>query len=691
MRLLVVLVLMLAVLAAGLFLDQGARSRAQLREQVLLQTEGRTQNLAEAMAGQMEGLFGSVDLALLQLRREWLLHGPSATFDRTGQEILASLPAGLVSHMVVTNAEGDVVYISLDAKGKVNLADRDYFRAQRAGGDHLVIGEPVRSRLDDRWAFAMSHPVLRDGNFDGTVHATVSTDSLAASLAGLKLMPDDVVSLVQADGRVLARSVRNADAMVQTAPSDGAFLVNPLATSGVFHATSSLDQIARTYGWQRLPGSGAVVVVGIADSSAFDPMVPGLLRSQRSAIALSLLLLGCGGVIAFLLWRVAQSQDEAILSERRLKEAQQLAHLGNWNYEVAEDHLVWSDEVYRIFGLEPQSKRMTLQDYLALVHPDDLADMVRRYKDVSVPDKLHDATHRILMPDGQLKHVRELWVNEVAGGRVVRNRGTVQDVDAMHTVQVELRQLNEQLESRVEERTRELSGVNQDLEAFAYSVSHDLRTPLRSIHGFATLLQEECKDMQGEAPVFLKRIQDAAMRMGSLITDLLSMAHHSRAPLRHQVVSLSEMAREIVEELERGSPERRVQWSIEGGLQALADPMLMRMVLQNFLGNAWKYSKEVEQARIRFSRTLHEDGMQEFCVRDNGAGFDMAYVDQLFQPFKRLHTNQQFEGSGVGLATVHRAVQRHGGTVRGEGALGQGAAFYFTLPDFPVVQEDPDD
>ena len=122
-------------------------------------------------------------------------------------------------------------------------------------------------------------------------------------------------------------------------------------------------------------------------------------------------------------------------------------------------------------------------------------------------------------------------------------------------------------------------------------------------------------------------------------------------------------------------------------LSVWADPLLMRVVLQNLLGNAWKYSGQTERPHIAFTRTLHADGMQAFCVRDNGAGFDMAYVQQLFQPFKRLHTNQQFEGSGVGLATVQRVVQRHGGTVRGEGAVGQGAAFHFTLPDEPVVRD----
>jgi signal transduction histidine kinase len=486
------------------------------------------------------------------------------------------------------------------------------------------------------------------------------------------------------DGTVLARSLRNGDAMGQKVPMDRPFMMSPALRSGTFHERGLVDQEQRIFGWYRLPESGAVVLVGISDASVLGPLEPVLRRDQWTAGLLSVLLLAGGVLIATLLWQVAISQAAAGESEARLKEAQRLAHLGNWAYDVAQDRLQWSDEIYRVIGLDPAGEPITFKRFMACVHPDDRKTMMARYRDISQPGKLHDATHRVVMPDGSVKHVRELWVNEVEDGRLVGNRGTVQDVDEVHTAQMALRQLNEKLEQRVDERTRELGAVNRELEAFAYSVSHDLRTPLRSIHGFASLLEEECKGLSGDAPVYLKRIQDAAVRMGVLITDLLSMAHHGRAPVHHAPVNLSHIAYEIVDELERLDTERRVSWDIEENLTVVADPMLMRVVLQNLLGNAWKYSRQAEPAKIAFSRTLNTDESQEFCVRDNGAGFDMAYAAQLFQPFKRLHTNEQFEGSGVGLATVRRVVQRHGGAVRGEGAKGQGAAFYFTLPHEPA-------
>lgn len=691
MRSLVVLVVLLSAAAAGLFLGQSLRSREQLREQVLEQAQRFSLNLSDAMAGQLQGLLGSIDLALMQVRREWPGKGRSASFESEMREILASLPAGLVSHVVLANAQGDVVFNSLGVSTSVNIADRDYFKGHLAGGDHMLIGVPVHSRLTGRWAFAVSRPLLREGRFEGTVHFTVSTEALSENLARLSLSAQDIVALIHADGSVLARSVDNPEAMGQKVPVDRPFMANPLLEKGVYRLPGLIDRVPRAFGWHRLPNSGVVLVVGIADFSVLAPLAPSMRRNEWSASVIALLLLGGGGLIAFLLWRAAKSQTAAGVSEARLQEAQQLAHVGDWTYDVAQDRLSWSDEMYRIFGLDPLHEAITLRGFMDRVHPQDLGETMAKFQDVSAPDQRHEATHRIVMPDGSVKHVRELWINDVVDGKLVHYRGTVQDVEEMHAVQQALRQLNEKLEQRVEARTRALGEANQELETFAYSVSHDLRTPLRSIHGFATLLEEECKDLPGEGPVFLKRIQDAAARMGTLITDLLSMAHHGRAPVQHQRVDLSGLARDIVEELEGSDPERCVRWVIEDGLSAMADPILMRVVLQNLLANAWKYARHAEQAHIRFSRSRHDDGVQEFCVRDNGAGFDMAFVGQLFQPFKRLHTNVQFEGSGVGLATVHRVVQRHGGSVRGEGVVGQGAAFFFSLPDTPAVQDVAED
>jgi signal transduction histidine kinase len=554
LRGLMLLVVVLTGMAVAGLWWQADRAGEQVREQALEDAQQRSLQLADAMAGQIDGLLSSLDTALLRMRRDWLMDRGTEAFAGQVRETLDTLPEGFVDYISVVDATGHVVYNSLGAESGVYVGDRPHFQAQRAAGDRLLVGTPVQSRLSGRWVFIVSRPVLRDGVFDGTVHLLVSTNYVAQRLAALALDSGDMVALVHPDGHLLARSTDNASAMSLRVPADRPFLSDTRNLAGNFQFDSTVDQQWRIGGWRRLPDSGLVVVLGLSLEGILAPVLPALQRDRTIKLVVSALLVGSGGLVVFLLGRVARSQSE-------------------------------------------------------------------------------------------------------------------------------LRRLTAELEQRVAERTRELAMLNAELESFAYSVAHDLRTPLRSIHGFATVLEEEQAGTLGEkGHQHLKRIQSAAGRMGRLITDLLSMTQLSRATLKVAPVNLSGMAREIAAELQRLAPQRQVVWQIESGLRAEADPVLVRAVLQNLLGNAWKYTGQTVDARISFTRESTRDGMHTFCVRDNGAGFDMAYVLQLFQPFKRLHANDEFEGTGVGLATVRRIVERHGGSVSGEGAVGQGAVFRFSLP-----------
>jgi signal transduction histidine kinase len=258
---------------------------------------------------------------------------------------------------------------------------------------------------------------------------------------------------------------------------------------------------------------------------------------------------------------------------------------------------------------------------------------------------------------------------------------TYTDITELRETQGALERLNAELDQRVTDRTRALQDLNKELESFTYSVSHDLRTPLRSIQGFATLLLEtEAERLSGQGRSSLQRIQSNAGRMGSLITDLLSMAQHSRGELDLKRIDLSVLAHEVAGELQRGDPSRQARWHIAPGLWVQADPSLARLVLQNLLGNAWKYTAQQDVAEIELNPTGEADGMCWLELRDNGAGFDMQYADQLFQPFKRLHRPNEFEGTGIGLAIVQRILQRHGGSIQGQAEVNRGAVFSFCLP-----------
>jgi signal transduction histidine kinase len=238
---------------------------------------------------------------------------------------------------------------------------------------------------------------------------------------------------------------------------------------------------------------------------------------------------------------------------------------------------------------------------------------------------------------------------------------------------------NESLARGLRERTAELETANKELEAFSYSVSHDLRAPLRGIDGFSRVLQEDCGHLlDDKGRDCLMRIGAAAQRMGELIDDMLALSQIGRAELRRAPADLSGTARAIADELSGQDPARRVAFDIAPGVIAQADSRLLRVLLENLLGNAWKFTSRVAWARIEVG-VAEMDGAQAYFVRDNGAGFDQAYAGKLFVPFQRLHGATEFPGTGIGLSIAHRIVQRHGGRVWGESEPGKGATFYFTL------------
>jgi PAS domain S-box-containing protein len=241
------------------------------------------------------------------------------------------------------------------------------------------------------------------------------------------------------------------------------------------------------------------------------------------------------------------------------------------------------------------------------------------------------------------------------------------------------RQLAAELEQRVRERTAQLADTNEELEAFSYSISHDLRAPLRGIDGFCqAVAEDEESTLSPAARGYLERVLRASARMGQLIDDLLGLSRLSRAELRRESVDLTALAQAVVAELAAREPQRDVEFRVQPELRVDADPHLLRVLLENLLGNAWKFTQRVERPRIELSATWRE-GRTVYCVRDNGAGFDMRYADKLFTPFQRLHEAKEFPGTGIGLAIVQRVVHRHGGHVWAESAPGQGAAFFFRL------------
>lgn len=246
--------------------------------------------------------------------------------------------------------------------------------------------------------------------------------------------------------------------------------------------------------------------------------------------------------------------------------------------------------------------------------------------------------------------------------------------------QNEVRQMNAELERRVAERTRQLESANRELESFAYAVSHDLRAPLRSLSGFSQILLENApQELDDQSRRYLQRIQDASQRMSNLIEDLLALSRISRSELVTRPVSLTQICEEAVAALREREPARIVEVDVQRDINVNGDARLLRIAMDNLLGNAWKYTGPVAQPRIVVGAQTDPQGPVYF-VRDNGVGFDMAYANKLFAPFQRLHAASQFPGSGIGLVIAQRILARHGGRIWADGVPDQGATFYFTLP-----------
>ncbi len=317
------------------------------------------------------------------------------------------------------------------------------------------------------------------------------------------------------------------------------------------------------------------------------------------------------------------------------------------------------------------------------LHPDDRAaarESLQQLLGGDAPE--YHGQYRLLMRKGEICWI-EVTARLVSRGDTAPNArslvGTIDDISIRKVAEMSLRNINQELEARVRVRTAELEASNRELEAFSYSVSHDLRAPLRSINGFARILEDElAPHLDASTRSHLERIRRAARQMGYLIDKLIELARFTRHNLRKENVNLSEIAIQIIDDLRAEDPDRMVDVEITSDLMATADRTLMRVVLQNLLRNAWKFTARREQARITFHGSI-EESRRVFCISDNGVGFDMAFVGNLFRPFNRLHDESEFAGSGIGLANVQRIIERHGGRIWAQSTPGKGASFFFTL------------
>lgn len=383
---------------------------------------------------------------------------------------------------------------------------------------------------------------------------------------------------------------------------------------------------------------------------------------------------------------IGRDLTEQVATERALQESQQRY------FEVVEavnevifrtdtfGRLSFVNGVWRgITGYRvEQSLGKPLVDFF---HPDDRAGAEQQLLAVAggrLPDCHYEL--RLRTREGEIRWIEAACrpITDAAGNRLGL-AGTLDDISSRKVAELTLKNINQELEARVRLRTAELEASNRELEAFSYSVSHDLRAPLRAIDGFARILEEELEGkLDDTSRNHIERIRRATQRMAHLIDALIELARLTRQSLHKETFDISDLALQVAEEIRAEEPERKAEVEITRGLMVTADRTLVRVLLENLLRNAWKFSARQEVAKIAF-RAERERERRVFCIADNGAGFDMAFAANLFRPFHRLHTATEFSGTGIGLATVQRIIQRHGGVIWAQSKPGEGARFYFTL------------
>ena len=375
---------------------------------------------------------------------------------------------------------------------------------------------------------------------------------------------------------------------------------------------------------------------------------------------------------------------EAALTEsnEQLRLALAAGKMGTWTRELdSQRRMLWSPELEAICGLPPGEFPGTEAALYEFIHPED-RELVREAFDKAIEIKSdYEVEFRFLprgRPPGWMLGRGRAYYDDA--GKPVRLAGVAIDITARKLAELEISRLNAELERRVRERTAQLEATNQELESFAYSVSHDLRAPLRGIRGFSeVLLERYAGQLDAQGQDLLRRAREAGERMNALIEDLLKLSRVGRSELRWRPVNLSALATSVAAELRQAEPERALDLVIPPNLRASGDERLLGIVLDNLLRNAWKFTRNQPRARIEFGSTAEPE--PAFFVRDNGVGFDMAHAGKLFGVFQRLHPISEFPGTGVGLAIVQRIIQRHRGRDWATGVVNRGATFYFTLPE----------
>jgi PAS domain S-box-containing protein len=576
-------------------------------------------------------------------------------------------------NIVIVDAEGIPVAMAGAHKVAIpSVADRRYFHRHLADRSRApLVSAAMYSRVDSALRLPISVRIDRpDGSFGGVVITTLDVEYLARYFEALGVKDDGRVALVTPDGQYLVRHPTSGHVQYPAYTADLAGMLREVEGTGI--SRSPVNGEMRVGAYRRLGNYPAYAIVSFAQDAVLATWRRNAIRRALGGAAVLVIT----AVFTFVLLRQLRREREATANLANFRRA----------VDVSGDFIYWFDARGNVAYMNASAARRLGTDPAHLP-----AGLHARNISANHAEDRWRRLWETLRREGEVSYVSEHLAHDGSRYPVQVSATHVQtdgeafafligrDLSEQRRQEAEIQELNASLEQRVRERTLELDHANAELESFAYSVSHDLRAPLNHLAAYAGLLCEVDPADGAERKRLSDKIIERSGYMNELIDALLALSRVTRSPLECREVDISGLAAEIDAEHRKLEPDRDVQTRVAPAMRAMGDPVLIRTLLENLIGNAWKYTSREPHARIEFG-TEAVEGARAFVVRDNGAGFDSRYAARLFGPFHRLHTQAEFKGNGVGLATARRIVTRHGGRIWAESAPGAGATFRFTLP-----------
>jgi PAS domain S-box-containing protein len=600
---------------------------------------------------------------------------------------LAEVPEGSALH--VANADGDIVYSTVSPVPPVNLADRAHFvRHRNDPSAGLSISAPLISRTTGKWSFVVSRRLdFEDGSFAGIVNLVVNLDGLEKFFATVNVMERGVVNLRDRELRLMARFPAAPADIGKPVPDHPAraFLSQGL-DHAVYSAPGSVDAVNRLYSFRAVRDLGLYVFVGLAPEDYLSDWRLHVRVYGLSGLVLSVAVL----LMVVLAWRGVLEQQRAQLALGQEEEKLHRAYAYNRSLiEASLDPLVTIGPDGKITDVNAATEAVTgcsRGHLIGTEFSDYFSDPERAragYQQVFREGRVHDYELEIRHLDGRLTPVLyNAAVYRDEAGSIIGVFAAARNIAERKRAEEDVHRLNAELESRVALRTAELEATNKELEGFSYSVSHDMRAPLRAIDGFSRILVDDHGDALGaDGKRLLEAVRGNAQQMGQLIDDILHFLRTRKRKMAPGPVDIGALAREAFAELTAADPPARPARLEAGNLPPTwGDRDMLNEVVRNLVSNALKFSSPTRDLVVEIGGVA---GPEEnaYYVKDNGIGFDMQYADKLFKVFERVHQTGQYKGTAIGLALVKRIVERHGGHVRAEGQVDAGASFHFSLPN----------